>query len=139
MLTLVIMGMSIKLLLLLSANYNTKESLMIKKITITVILMCILNVSLLEASSADSDLKKQCQYDIYGNGKADYYSIGKMMGIIEGLMYLTDSKDKEEFAKSANFGTISDKGCQNALKNISENGFKADYKWELTKLISKKF
>ena len=101
--------------------------------------MTILNINLFAAMSNDEMVKKQCQYDIYGNGQTSSYAIGKMMGIIDGIMYMTSKEDKEDIIATATFGIISDKACQNALNNISEYGFYEDYKWELTKLLSKKF
>ena len=91
------------------------------------------------ADSIDNMMKKQCQYNVYGNGTTSNSSSSYLSGIIVGINSMIDSKDRTEFSKKSNPGIISDKACQNALNNISSNGFSNDYLWEAIKLISKKY
>ena len=104
-----------------------------------ILLIAILTVSSLEASRDDDFIKKQCQYNVYGNGSTDYIISAKMMGLIGGMLYTLGKEEGEDFIKTANYGTINDKACENALNNTTKYGFEADFKWELIKLISKKY
>ena len=113
-----------------------------KNITMTIILLVtILNISLFGATDPnDNYFRKQCQFDIYGNGKNDYTTTSEMSGLVGGMLYMTHKKDTEEFAKTASYGVLRKKACQNTLNNdMSKYGFFSDYKWELRKIINKKY
>lgn len=102
------------------------------------ILITILMTSPINASNfVDNKLKIQCQYLVYGEGKPnDFYNM-YLMGVISGIQYMI--ADPTEFTYNAKDGVKVNKACQNALKNIGENGFASDFKWQATKLMSKEY
>ena len=106
---------------------------------IILISLSLIPASLIADFTLDNGIKKECQYHLYGNGvRNDIYS-GYVAGIIDGILYTTYEKYQTSFAKHAKTGTIVNKACQNALLNISADGFLNDYKWEVSKLVDTRF
>lgn len=108
------------------------------KKTILIALLTLLPLTA-TAEEIDNILKKQCQYEVYGNGEKDFLTGSYMLGIVSGIDYITSKKDKTIFANKSSYTIISSKACQNALNNISSNGFLNDFRWQATKLISTEY
>lgn len=87
----------------------------------------------------DRDIKKVCQYTLYGNGKRNQFFMPYLLGVIAGASISVPFEKKTEFAKKSDYATIHAKVCQNALNNITEYGFESDYNIQLLSLISTEY
>ena len=104
------------------------------------ILMALLILLPITASAdytLDIGLKKECQYVVYGNGMESKIYSTYLAGMISGVTFMIPLKDRTTFGKNADVRTKQLKACQNALNNISADGFEADFMWEVSKLIDK--
>ncbi|MEA2019652.1 MAG: hypothetical protein U9N59_14520, partial [Campylobacterota bacterium] len=90
-------------------------------------------------ASQDASVKKQCQHIVYGYGEFNYTFDALLIGYMNGILYATPPNYKTNFSKRARGETIIRKACHNALNNITVNGFEADYRWQLLKLINNKY
>lgn len=86
----------------------------------------------------DEALKGQCKYVLYGNlqGSNNDQADGYLLGFIQGIEYLKEKAELTEFFTSRNYRMVKERACENALKNSTEKGFQADYKFEAYKLIT---
>ncbi len=100
-------------------------------------LLILLPITVFAGHTLDGGLKKECQYLVYGNGTENRIFSSYLAGVISGIMFTTSLKDRTAFGKNADVRTKQLKTCQNALNNISADGFKVDFMWELSKLIDK--
>lgn len=90
-------------------------------------------------ASQDASVKKQCQYLVYGYGDMDYTFEALLIGYMNGILYATPTNYRTKFSKRARGETLIRKACSNALENITQNGFEADYRLQLFKLINNQY
>ena len=109
----------------------------INNIIYFIIITILLNT--VAQASQDTSVKKQCQYIVYGYGEMNYTFDALLIGYMNGILYAVPSVQKTKFSRSARGETIIRKACHNALNNITINGFEADYRLQLLKLISIKY
>ena len=105
-----------------------------------VLSVLILPHSLYAGKEIDLMLKNQCKYIVYGNleGSNNDQADGYLLGIVQGIEYVTDKADLTEFFTSRNYRMVIERSCENALKKNTKKGFQADLKFEAYKLISAK-
>ena len=100
------------------------------------ILIMTLLIGTINADLSDN-LKKQCQYWIYGNGIQDLPTGTYMYGIVVGQLYIVPASDETAFAKDARDSQIAERACKEALNNNSVDTFADKYKWGIAVTISK--
>ncbi len=110
----------------------------INKIIYFIIITILLNTAATAASQNES-VKEQCQHIVYGYGDMNYTIDALLIGYMNGILYAIPHRYKTNFAKNARGETIIRKACHNALNNITINGFEADYRWQLLRLVSNKY
>lgn len=102
---------------------------------ITVLMASSANASINE-QNADEAFKKECQYEVYGNGESIDFVAGMMSGIVKGAVSMIPKEESTNFLLNSTIGTIKLKACQKTLNNITPSGFRSDYKSQVIKLIS---
>ena len=114
-----------------------------KKLLKTFLALSILSMpsTLLAGSVIDNALYGQCKFILYGHleGSNNDQADGYLLGFIQGIEYLTDKEDLTDFFKSRSYRMVKERACKNSLENSTDKGFQADYKFEATKLVTKKF
>jgi hypothetical protein len=115
------------------------------KTQVKILIALLIIVPGMASENTDADakinngLKKQCQYVVYGNGNDSSLYAGVMAGIPEDIRSSLAVKDTTAFSKYTTQSTMQLKACKNALKHITSDGFKNDYKKAVLKLTSAKY
>ncbi len=108
----------------------------INKVIYFIIITILLSTT--AKASQDESVKKQCQHIVYGYGEMNYTFDALLIGYMNGILYAIPSAQKTKFARNARGETIIRKACHNALNNITTNGFEADYRLQVLRLVSLK-
>lgn len=109
------------------------------------ILIAILTMAtLITSANADAqaeineDLKKQCQYLVYGNGENNVFVVMYMYGVTAGMIaMLTEDEVSDYVIKKTPSREIVYKACQSALTNTEKLEFQTIFKLEVGNLIIK--
>ncbi|GEM_PF-2652054 len=84
------------------------------------------------------NIKKGCQYLIYGNGEDDSLARVYMFGVIDATSYALD-KDKMTKHSKSNSIDISKLACKEALNENSSESFKNKFYWGVTVTLNKDY
>ena len=101
----------------------------------TAILMSLSSV--VSASEIDDNIKKQCQYLLFGSGVHDTLAITYMYGVIDGQSFQIKEKDKSDFYLRSNNNSISKRACKEAFSDNSADDFSDKFLWGVAVTIDK--
>ena len=100
-----------------------------KNILSIILITISLNSIAFSDGGYDIEIKKQCQYTIYGNGENNPFVANYILGMVVG-QYFTMRFDKitlSEVGLAASSNRVVELACKEALANNSSIGFEGAY------------